>query len=94
METQDNKRPTISDLRDSGNIVQDADVIVFLYRDDYYDKQTDLPNRLEMNVAKHRNGPTGTATVCYMKETGILHNIEWQTERMDPHIMTVKLVGI
>ena len=83
VETRDNKRPMMSDLRDSGNIEQDADVIVFLYRDDYYDKQTDTPNKLEMNVAKHRNGPTGTATVCYVKETGILHNIDWQTERVD-----------
>ena len=83
VETRDDKRPMMSDLRDSGNIEQDADVIVFLYRDDYYESQTAMPNRLELNVAKNRNGPTGTATVCYMKETGILHNIDWQTERID-----------
>ncbi|WP_438315418.1 replicative DNA helicase [Sporosarcina sp. FA9] len=75
VEARDNKRPMMSDLRDSGNIEQDADVIVFLYRDDYYNKQTDTPNTLEMNVAKHRNGPTGTAIVGYVKETGILHTI-------------------
>ncbi|MCZ2260790.1 replicative DNA helicase [Sporosarcina sp. G11-34] len=81
VEARDNKRPMMSDLRDSGNIEQDADVIVFLYRDDYYDKETASPNRLEMNVSKNRNGPTGMATVCYVKETGMLHNIDWQTER-------------
>jgi replicative DNA helicase len=75
VETRDNKRPLMSDLRDSGNIEQDADVIIFLYRDDYYNQDTNHPNVLEMNVAKNRNGPTGTATVCYMKETGILHTI-------------------
>ena len=82
VEARDNKRPLMSDLRDSGNIEQDADVIIFLYRDDYYDKQTKRPNQLEMSIAKHRNGPTGTATVCYVKETGILHDLDWQTERV------------
>lgn len=82
VETRDNKRPVMSDLRDSGNIEQDADVIGFLYRDDYYDKETDRPGLLEIQIAKHRNGPTGTATVGYVKETGILHNIDWTRERM------------
>ena len=68
----------MSDLRDSGNIEQDADVIGFLYRDDYYNKETDKPGLLEINILKHRNGPTGTTTVGYVKETGILHNIEWE----------------
>ncbi|MCG7333702.1 replicative DNA helicase [Sporosarcina sp. ACRSM] len=77
VEARDNKRPIMSDLRDSGNIEQDADVIGFLYRDDYYNKETDRPGLLEINIAKHRNGPTGTATVRYVKETGILHNIKW-----------------
>ena len=79
---RDNKRPLMSDLRDSGNIEQDADVIVFLYRDDYYDTESDSPNLLELNIAKNRNGPTGTATVRYVKETGILHNIDAPIERM------------
>lgn len=63
VEARDNKRPLMSDIRDSGNIEQDADVIIFLYREDYYDKETESPNLLELHVAKHRNGPTGTATV-------------------------------
>ncbi|AOV07370.1 replicative DNA helicase [Sporosarcina ureilytica] len=82
VETRDNKRPMMSDLRDSGNIEQDADVIGFLYRDDYYDKDTEKPNLLEINIAKHRNGPTGTATVRYVKETGMLNNMNWHAERM------------
>jgi replicative DNA helicase len=75
VENRDNKRPVMSDLRDSGNIEQDADVIGFLYRDDYYNKETDMPGLLEIHILKHRNGPTGTTTVRYVKETGILHNI-------------------
>ncbi len=78
VEIRDNKRPVMSDLRDSGNIEQDADVIGFLYRDDYYNKETDKPGLLEIHILKHRNGPTGTTTVRYVKETGILHNIDWQ----------------
>lgn len=75
VENRDNKRPLMSDLRDSGNIEQDADVIGFLYREDYYDEQTLQQNTLEINIAKHRNGPTGTAVVCYVKETGSLSTI-------------------
>lgn len=75
VETRDNKRPMMSDLRDSGNIEQDADVIGFLYRDDYYDKDTEKPNLLEINIAKHRNGPTGTVTVRYVKETGMKYEL-------------------
>ncbi len=74
VEIRDNKRPVMSDLRDSGNIEQDADVIGFLYRDDYYYPETDQPNLLEIHIAKNRNGPTGTAVVHYVKETGILYN--------------------
>lgn len=81
VEARDNKRPMMSDLRDSGNIEQDADVIGFLYRDDYYNKDTSKPNVLEIIIAKHRNGPTGTATVQYKKETGVLNNLNWQAER-------------
>lgn len=71
----------MSDLRDSGNIEQDADVIGFLYRDDYYDKETETPDILEIIIAKHRNGPTGTVSASYVKETGILYNIDWGAER-------------
>lgn len=68
VEQRNDKRPMMSDLRDSGNIEQDADVIAFLYRDDYYSGSS--TNCLEINVAKNRNGPTGTVRVHYSKETG------------------------
>lgn len=53
----------MSDLRESGNIEQDADVVAFLYREDYYDKWSEQKNELEVIIAKHRNGPTGTVQV-------------------------------
>lgn len=81
VEARPNKRPLMSDLRDSGNIEQDADVIAFLYREDYYDKETENPNMLEMIIAKQRNGPTGTVMAAYIKETGRLLNIDWGNRR-------------
>ena len=54
-------RPRLSDLRDSGSIEQDADIVMFIYRDDYYNPETtDRPNVAELNIAKHRNGATST----------------------------------
>lgn len=80
VESRQDKRPLMSDLRDSGNIEQDADVIAFLYREDYYDKEAENGNMLEIIIAKHRNGPTGTATVAYVKETGKLLDIDWASQ--------------
>ena len=77
VEQRQDKRPIMSDIRDSGNIEQDADVIAFLYRDEYYSKESEAKNQLEIILAKHRNGPTGTVTAAYVKETGRLLNIEW-----------------
>lgn len=77
VEGRQDKRPMMSDLRASGNIEQDADVIAFLYRDDYYDKDSESKDLLEIIIAKHRNGPTGTVIVAYRKETGRLINIDW-----------------
>ena len=81
VEQRQDKRPNMSDLRDSGNIEQDADVIAFLYRDDYYDKESQSKNLLEIIIAKHRNGPTGTVSVAYIKETGRLVNIDWSARK-------------
>lgn len=77
VEQRQDKRPVMSDIRDSGNIEQDADVIAFLYRDDYYDKESESKNLLEIIIAKHRNGPTGTVPIAYVKETGRLLNLDW-----------------
>lgn len=71
VESRGNKRPLMSDLRDSGSIEQDADVIILLYRKSYYEPETtNAPDLLELIVAKNRNGPTGTATATYNKKTG------------------------
>lgn len=86
VESRQNKRPFMSDLRDSGNIEQDADVVILLYRDSYYEQMTEIlgtetggegagalnsgNERLELIVAKNRNGPTGTVFVNYNKMTG------------------------
>lgn len=68
VEQRQDKRPILSDLRDSGSIEQDADIVLMLYRDDYYKKRDKpLDNRCEVHVAKHRNGPTGTVDLWFHK---------------------------
>lgn len=57
-ELRQDKRPMLSDLRESGSIEQDADIVIFLYRDDYYNENSEKPGVCEVNIAKHRSGPT------------------------------------
>ncbi|MGP1679586.1 MAG: DnaB-like helicase C-terminal domain-containing protein [Burkholderiales bacterium] len=69
IEKRDDKRPMMSDLRESGAIEQDADIIMLLHRDDYYTREaSQQPGATEIIVAKHRNGPTGDVKLVYLKE--------------------------
>ncbi len=79
VETRQNKRPQLSDLRDSGSIEQDADVVMFIYRDDYYNPESsERPNIAEINVAKHRNGPTGAIDLFWHGKLATFRNLHRQ----------------
>jgi len=76
-EARPDKRPILSDLRESGSIEQDADIVMFLYRDDYYHRdKSEKPGIAEVIVAKHRNGPTGTVELMFRKELTRFENLE------------------
>lgn len=75
VESRNDKRPMMSDLRDSGSIEQDADIIMLLHREDYYDRKTENKNIIEVDIAKHRNGPVGTVKLVFEKETGSFYDL-------------------
>lgn len=68
VESRQIKRPMLSDLRESGSLEQDADIVMFLYREDYYDPETAEKNITEVIIAKHRNGPVDTVKLYFQKE--------------------------
>ncbi len=68
VESRSDKRPILSDLRDSGAIEQDADIVMFLYRDDYYEEDSDQKNIVEVSIAKHRNGSTGKFELVWIPQ--------------------------
>ncbi|MDF2535323.1 MAG: dnaB [Bacillales bacterium] len=77
VETRQDKRPMMSDIRESGSIEQDADIVAFLYRDDYYDKETENQNIIEIIIAKQRNGPVGTVKLSFQKEYNKFVNLDF-----------------
>ncbi|MDX8363247.1 MULTISPECIES: replicative DNA helicase [Bacillaceae] len=76
VEQRQDKRPMMSDIRESGSIEQDADIVSFLYREDYYDKETENQNIIEIIIAKQRNGPVGTVQLAFVKEYNKFVNLE------------------
>lgn len=76
VESRQDKRPMMSDIRESGSIEQDADIVAFLYRDDYYDKESESKDIIEIIIAKQRNGPVGTVELAFVKEYNKFVNLE------------------
>jgi len=71
------KRPMLSDLRESGSIEQDADVVCFIHREEYYDRENeDLKGKAEIIIAKQRNGPTGTINLAYLSDYTRFENLD------------------
>ncbi|MDF2558292.1 MAG: replicative helicase [Bacillales bacterium] len=77
VESRQDKRPMMSDIRESGSIEQDADIVAFLYRDDYYDKESENQNIIEIIIAKQRNGPVGTVKLSFQKEYNKFVNLDF-----------------
>ncbi|MFA5603831.1 MAG: replicative DNA helicase [Bacilli bacterium] len=84
VEGRENKRPLLSDLRESGSIEQDADIVSFLYRDDYYNKESVIDentSKSEFIIGKHRNGPTATIDLMFIKNTSTFRNYVSEEEK-------------
>jgi replicative DNA helicase len=76
VEQRQDKHPMLSDIRESGSIEQDADIVAFLYRDDYYDPESERKNIVEVLIAKQRNGPTGRVELVFLKNYNKFVNLE------------------
>jgi replicative DNA helicase len=82
VETRNPQIPQLSDLRESGSIEQDADVVMFIYREDYYNQDTDRPNIADILIKKHRNGPIGQAELFWHPERLLFSNLETSRARV------------
>jgi len=80
VEQRQDKRPIMSDLRESGEIEQTADIIAFIHRDDYYDPESEKANIAEILIRKHRNGPTGQVELMFARHLGRFENLSSRTE--------------
>jgi replicative DNA helicase len=76
VESRPDRRPQLSDLRESGSIEQDADVVMFIYRDDYYDKDSERKNIADVLIRKHRNGPVGQVELYFKAEQMLFTNLD------------------
>jgi replicative DNA helicase len=83
VEARSDKRPMLSDLRESGSIEQDADVVLFIYREDYYIEDTDRQNIADLVIAKHRHGSTGNVSLYFKKELTQFRDLEMQRTDLD-----------
>ncbi len=81
VEQRQDKKPMMSDLRESGSLEQDADLVMFIYRDEYYNPDTERRGRADIIVAKQRNGPVGTVELGFFKEFTKFVNLERQVEQ-------------
>jgi replicative DNA helicase len=82
VESRPDKKPELSDLRESGSIEQDADVVAFIFREDYYNPETDRKGITDILIKKHRNGPTGNVELFFDREHQRFRDID--TQHADP----------
>jgi replicative DNA helicase len=83
VESRHDKHPMLSDLRESGSIEQDADVVMFVYRDDVYNPDTEFPNIAEIIISKHRSGPTGIFSVYFKKHLAQFVDLEVRRQSLE-----------
>jgi replicative DNA helicase len=80
VEQRTSRVPQLSDLRESGSIEQDADIVMFIYREEYYDRETVEKNLADIIISKHRNGPLGTSQLYFRPERMVFENLEKRRE--------------
>ena len=92
VETRPDKRPLLSDLRESGQIEQDADLVMFIYRDEYYNRDSERPGEADVIVAKHRNGPVGDIVLTFLSRYPKFANL-YRDHAMEARPAAVDTVG-